>query len=77
MDALTQLFGSTFGLLLLVAVLLWMCTPLVWTYLLFRFFRDVHAIREAVEHNAYQRPRQIVDAPAAAASSVQLSAFGR
>lgn len=83
MDPITQLFGSFFGLLLLVAIAVWLCTPLVWTWLAFRFFRDVHRIADDIgrirETAWYQidairstpPPREVMQ------RSVSNSAFGR
>ena len=82
-DPVTQLFGSFFGLLLAVAALVWICTPLLWTWLLIRFFRDMHSVKESVHWIAHctrapelpvQTPRRPLPEPTGAIST---SAFGR
>lgn len=77
MDQLAQLFTS-FGVLVgIVFVFGLFLYGVLWPWLFIRAFRDLHAIRKAIEHTAYDRPRPTADVPAAAAPSVQLSAFGR
>lgn len=76
MDALTQLVGSFFGMLLVLALLIWLCTPLLWTWLLFRAFRDVHKMRESLEWIAYAQ-RKVAESERPAEPAAMLSQFGR
>lgn len=73
---LEQLFGSFFGMLFVLALLVWLCTPLLWTWLAFRFFRDVHQIRESLEWIAYAQ-RKVAESDKPAVAPAMISQFGR
>ncbi len=48
MDQLIQLLGPFFGLLLIAWIAVMLCTPILWTVLLLRAFRDLHWIQRAL-----------------------------
>ena len=83
MDPLTQLAGSFFGMLLIAWLAVMLCTPIVWTWLALRAFRDLHRIADAISSADYER----VDLPdgtrvhrrrgSVAAPGAVLSQFGR
>jgi len=76
MDTIAQLFGGFFGLLLGVAFVVWLCTPLLWTWLLFRAFRDVHEMRESLEWIAYAQ-RKVAESGQPLPKPEMVSQFGR
>ena len=87
MDAFT-FFGPFFGTLLVLAVLVWLCTPLVWTWLFFRFFRDFHSVAISLQwitwaqRKMVETPQPVAPQPAAPtqtpeSSHMPMSQFGR
>lgn len=92
MNAFTFL-GPFFGTLLVLAVLVWLCTSLVWTWLFFRFLRDVHSVATSLEwirwaqRNMVETRQPVAPQPAAPqpaaptqtpeSSHMPMSQFGR
>lgn len=64
------------GWVIVLALMVTFCAIPVWTWLAFRFFRDIHQIRESLQWIAYAQ-RKVAESERPAEQAAMLSQFGR